>query len=456
MDFLDRVRATIASHEMLSAGEPVLVACSGGADSVGLLHALVALGYSVQAAHFNHQTRAGGSDADEAFVRDLCAALGVPLHVDTADVGAEARTCGESFEVCARRLRYAFLERCAVEIGCAVIATGHHADDQAETVLFRLLRGTGVSGLAGIPPVRLLGDCRVVRPLLDCHRADIESWLKAQGHAWQEDESNADPRFLRNRIRHRLLPLLRAEYNPAIDAALIRLAEQSRLETDFIDHAMEGVREFLEDDAGGIPREAFSALPLPVQRRFVADTLHALGIDADFERIAAGVNFIATAPTGTHFDLDAGRQWYAGRDAVSVVQREQQAPPQDCTLAVPGSDTLLGRTFIARLLPEVPEVSATNCHDRRQVFDADALGDSVILRTRRDGDRIAPLGLGGSKKLKDWFIDAGVPVPARDAWPLLARGSDILWLPGGPVAQSVAITPHTRRAAEVEIVDATE
>jgi len=457
MEFLEHVRATIAAHGMLQEGERVLVACSGGADSVALLRALIALGYDVRVAHFNHETREGGSDADEAFVYALCDTLDIEMLSTSEDVAAEAREAGESFETCARRLRYDFFSECAVLEDCTAIATGHHTDDQAETVLFRLLRGTGARGLAGIRPVRPLGDRRVIRPLLDCRRADIEAWLRAHGQDWREDASNADPQYFRNRIRHQLLPLLRAEYNPGIDDALLRLGAQCRIEQGFMDEAMAGVRDFMAEGADDIPRATFVSLPLAVQHRFVSDYAAARNIALGYDRVAAAAAYLRDATTGAYFDLDAARQWYAGRDAVSLVTRGEVTETDEAVLPIPGSATLLGRLFVARVLPDAPPADyAERCSDTRQCFDAEALGAEVTLRTRREGDRIAPLGMGGTKKLKDWFISAGIPAPVRGRIVLLARGKDILWIPGGPVAQSVAITPDTTRVAEVEILDAPE
>jgi tRNA(Ile)-lysidine synthase len=457
MEYLEQVRATIAANGMLHEGERVLVACSGGADSVALLRALIALGYDVRVAHFNHETRDGGSDADEAFVYTLCDSLDIEMLSTSADVATEAREAGESFETCARRLRYDFFSECAVLEDCTAIATGHHADDQAETVLFRLLRGTGTRGLAGIPPLRPLGGLRVIRPLLECRRAAIEAWLRALGQDWRDDASNNDPRYFRNRIRHRLLPLLRAEYNPGIDDALLRLAAQCRIEQGFMDEAMAGVRDFVAEGTDDIPRAAFVSLPLAVQHRFVSDYAAARSIELGYDRVTAAAAFLRDAATGAYFDLDAARQWYAGRNAVSLVSRGETFETEEAVLPIPGSATLLGRLFVARVLAEVPSTDyGARCSDTRQCFDANALGAEIILRTRRNGDRIAPLGLGGTKKLKDWFIGAGIPAPARGRMVLPTHGNNILWIPGGPVAESVAITPATTRVAEVEILDAVE
>ena len=200
---------------MLEDGEPVLVALSGGADSVALLRALQALAYPVRAFHLNHCLRGAESDRDEAFCRALCAGLGVPLTVERIDVAA-ARAAGEGIEAAARRIRYARLTAAAQG---AKIATAHTADDNLETMLFHLVRGTGPKGLAGIPPVR----GQVIRPLLGVTRAAVEAYLHALGQDYVTDSTNADDAYTRNRIRHEVVPVLR-QINPAVSGAAARLA----------------------------------------------------------------------------------------------------------------------------------------------------------------------------------------------------------------------------------------
>src|SRR5207249_162328 len=219
---LERVERTIRRHAMLAGGESVLVAVSGGADSVALLHVLATLapawGLRLHALHVDHGLRAD-SARDAEFVRRLGERLGIP--VDVATVTVERRG---SLEAAARAARYAALTACADRVGAARIALGHTADDQAETVLMRVLQGTGMRGLAGIPPVR----DRIIRPLIECRRADVVAGLHRAGLEWIEDPSNQDPKFLRNRIRHELLPWLTASYGPEMPDALVRVATAAR------------------------------------------------------------------------------------------------------------------------------------------------------------------------------------------------------------------------------------
>ncbi len=212
---LGTIKQTLADYRMLEPGEPVLVALSGGADSVALLRALLALGYPVCAFHLNHCLRGAESGRDEAFCRALCEKLHVPLTVERIDVGAKARAAGEGVEAMARRIRY---ERLAAAAQGIKIATAHTADDNLETMLFHLTRGTGPKGLAGIPPVR----GNIIRPLIGVERAQVEAYLAELYQDYVTDSTNADEVYTRNRIRHEVVPVLR-RINPAVCGAAARL-----------------------------------------------------------------------------------------------------------------------------------------------------------------------------------------------------------------------------------------
>ncbi len=249
--------------------EPGVVAVSGGADSVALLRALATCGFAMTVAHLNHQLRGDESDADEAFVRDLSTTLGIGFHSARIDVAKE----GGNLEAAARRVRYAFLEGVATEVGATWIATGHTADDQAETVLHRLLRGTGLQGLRGIAEARppaAAGGLSIVRPLLNVTRAEIIAYLKSLGQSFRTDSSNADLRFTRNRIRAELVPLLKT-FNPEVVSVLGHLAEQAEEAHAFIEHqGVELLKRVEKPRAGGLivldRRELASAPQLLVRK----------------------------------------------------------------------------------------------------------------------------------------------------------------------------------------------
>jgi tRNA(Ile)-lysidine synthase len=448
------VLSAIRAHAMWTPGETVLVAVSGGADSMALLYVLREVEVHVEAAYFDHQTRNGESAEDGAFVRQQAAALGVPFHTESRPVEQEAAVAGSSFEAHARAVRYAFLTRVARERGCAAIATGHHADDQAETVLMRLLRGASPQGLAGIPPVRSEAGIRVVRPLIACTRETILAYVEARGIPYRTDRTNADTDFVRNRVRHELLPLLRASYNPRIDDALCRLAEIERAENAYLDAAAHEALSRCVVEDGAMAREPFAELPEALRRRVALLFSWCHGVDCPFDRVDALASFIAAAPTGNRFDLGEGVLLCNSRDVTEAV-KACECDARETALPVPSVTEAFGRRFetTARPCPEETDWAA-NCTPGRQVFDADALGAALSVRHRLPGDRFMPLGMTGSRKLKDYLIDVGVPATRRDGLLLLTVPDGIAWVVGHAMDARFAVTPQTRRIIEVTVTDA--
>jgi tRNA(Ile)-lysidine synthase len=448
------IRATMQCHGMAAEGESILVAVSGGADSIALLHILCALGHAVEVAHFDHQTRDGASTADAQFVRGVAEGLGIPFHVESRPIAQEAATLGVSFEMHARDARYAFFERTARARGCVVIATGHHRGDQAETVLLRLLRGAGPSGLAGIPPVRRLGELRVVRPCLDVSKAEIEDWLREHGLPWREDISNNASDFLRNRVRNELIPVLCREYNPGIAEALCRLADGLRVESDFVEAQACAVFDILVTDDGlRLDRKQFACLHEALQRRTVLEWGWRHGVVCSHDRVVGAVRFIAKEAVGQRFSFGNGWDLYNGRVHTELIPSEPDLNPEERTrLAVPGLTMAFGRRFEVSFLEALPPVPlAEYASSERQVFDADAAGEELWLRQRIPGDRFHPLGMNGSKAVKDYFVDAGIPAPHRPALPLLESGGRILWVVGHAVSADTAITAASRRFLQIEV-----
>jgi tRNA(Ile)-lysidine synthase len=280
-----RIRQAIRRYGLLRPGDAVVVAVSGGPDSVALLHGLALLarreGWKLQAAHLHHGIRGADADADEDLVRTLSARLGVPLSLRRLD---PEHLRGASLEARARRVRYAFLHEVARRTGASRIATGHTRDDQAETVLLRLLRGSGARGLAGIRPRREDG---VVRPLILASRAEVIEFLARGGVAFREDATNRDPRFLRNRVRHEVLPLLRA-LSPRIEERLASLADSLRADADWIETSTARARREGGVAPGSpIHRAWLSALPEAIRRRMVGDALRHGGTPPD--RVAGAI-----------------------------------------------------------------------------------------------------------------------------------------------------------------------
>lgn len=449
---------------MMVQGQRILAAVSGGPDSVCLLSTLLDLGYEVEVAHFDHQTRDGDSGMDAAFVRDLAGWFDIPFHMETRPAAAEAARLGLCFEDYARQVRYAFLLSKAAERQCTAIATGHTADDQAETVLMRVVRGTSPRGGSGIPPVtewcnELTGGqvVRVVRPLIERTRGHVLDYLEAKRLGFRMDVSNWNRRYLRNRIRHELLPFLERDYNPEVSAALNRFAEILRGDSAYLERLGEEAYGRCVRDNAEIDRGVFASLDVALQRRVLLLAARRAGVDdCPFERLDAAVDFVVSGQTGKLFDLGACIQLQNGRTMTQFLEQLVCDRPDEVSLQIPGVVLFDGLRFRARLLLEPPGVHpAQYCHARRQVFDADALGDEVVVRTRRLGDRIAPLGMAGSKTLGDYLTDAGVPASCRNSLPLVAADEQVVWVAGYAVSRHVAVTEKTRRWAEIEVDDGT-
>lgn len=285
----DKIRAAIAEFDMLSESR-ICVALSGGADSVSLLIALNELHFEVSACHLNHALRGEASDRDELFCRDLCERLGVPFYSRKINV-AELAEKHESIEQAARRVRYAFFEEALGHFGASVLATAHNANDNAETVLLNLTRGTGLKGLCGIPPVRAFGEgLLVIRPLIYCERAQIEAFLKERGQASVTDATNLSEDYTRNKIRRRVLPEL-AEINPSILAVIARMTNNLRADSEFLDALAEEALAKTRQGRGWNALE-LSKLPKPIKARAVRKILNGDGIEPSALRIETALGLL--------------------------------------------------------------------------------------------------------------------------------------------------------------------
>lgn len=446
-------REAIRQHAMLEPGSRVLAAVSGGPDSVALLDVLVTLGYEVEVAHLDHGTRDGASREDAVFVRKLAAEAGLPFHLETRDVPAEVARFGASFEQYARDVRYAFLTRIAQARKCDAIATGHHAGDQAETVMMRLLRGCGPDGLSGIPPVRLIEHVRLVRPLLYARREAILAHLQTRGLTCRTDASNADPTFLRNRLRNELLPLIEREYAPTFQESLARLAEIQRVQQEFMSGHVDAAFAACANGAGQIlDRAAYRALSAALRHGVLLRFADSLGVALTQERVARADAFVLDAPTGRRFDFGAGVSLYSAREHIQAELPNAMPPAEPVMLDVPGTVRAFGRVFHVHVHRRRPAADLRRyCTPTRQVFDGDVIGPILCVRARKEGDRFIPFGMTSAKKLKAFLIDRGVPEPERDSLPLIADLRTVLWVVGLAPSACGAVTAKTRLFVEIEV-----
>ncbi len=432
----------------------VVVAVSGGADSTALLDALARLcesdevSITVLAAHLNHQLRGAESDADESFVRALAAQLSVPVLVERVDVGQRAREAKQNLEAVARRLRYDFLRRAAKQYGTDCVLTAHTQDDQAETILMRLLRGSGAAGLRGIHEFLTLDDeVKLIRPLLAVTRAEVIAHCEHYGLAFRTDGSNLTPDFTRNRVRRELLPLLRT-FNPRVEKSLARAAELltkddaclRSLAAELLAGLGEGPNLDIFPLLDVVPAIRWRVLRLWLKTQ--RGGLHRI----EMSHIEAIDDLIARGQSGQRVELPGGWRVRREFDELKLLQVDEFAAPIVCEPAPlrAGGAQIFG-PFKFELLRHIPREQielfiARNCVARETVMlrEGEDL-NGLQLRTRAQGDAYVPTGHHHPVKLKTLMIRNRIPVSQRDTYPVLATANGrIVWSPGLPLAREFA------------------
>ncbi|MGD0538945.1 MAG: tRNA lysidine(34) synthetase TilS [Verrucomicrobiota bacterium] len=444
-DLLAQTARCITRHALIQRGETVVVAVSGGLDSMVLLHLLHRLAgtenWQLVVAHLNHGLRGRASDADERLVRETAGRLKLPSVIDRADVRRETLARKLSLEMAARQLRHEFLARTARARGARVVALAHHADDQVETFLLRLLRGAGGEGLAGMKPVAPSpadADLRLVRPLLEFSRATLAAYARRHRLRFREDASNACRDIPRNRVRHELIPRLR-RFQPALDTTILRAMELVGAEAEF---ATAAAQRWLRHRQ----RSPFAALAVAVQRRVIQAQLRQLAGEPDFALIealrATAERRIAVRP-GLHVVRDT-----EGRVGVAPLRRTGfRADRRVVRLTGPRGAAEFGG-LRCRWALVAGGMSARRLHPiaGREIFDADRVGGRVVLRHWQPGDRFQPIGLPRAAKLQDLFTNAKVPVAERRdrIVAATARGA-IFWVEGLRMSERFKLTATTKR-----------
>jgi tRNA(Ile)-lysidine synthase len=448
MSVHSRVLRTIRKHDMLPRGARVLVALSGGPDSVALLHILRTLEARGElvvagAAHFNHQLRGAEADADESFCRDLAAGTGIPFLAGRADVAARARESGRSLEDAARQARYEFLNEAADSAGADAIAVGHSLDDQAETFLLRLIRGAGPAGLAGIRPRA----GRVVRPLLDISRAELRQYAAEHGLGFRDDSSNADVRIPRNRVRLELLPLL-SQFSPAIAATLAREAALAREDEEFLDRlAIESAASIVLVESGNVTVDVagLTALPLALASRVTRKAVAAAapGRFIGFQHIDDLLELARSGAEGAAASLPGVTAVRRGsRIVFGIVSDRPFSNSFRFPLSIPGEVAVPGWALSAARIEEPEEVTPPPARGNTAVVAAAPLRGPLAVRSRRPGDVFRPLGMHGrGRKLQDFLVDRKIARADRDSLPLVVDQDDrIVWVVGQSVAEDFRVT----------------
>jgi tRNA(Ile)-lysidine synthase len=468
---IERVRETIREQRLFQPGETTVVAVSGGVDSVVLLDVLLKLRDrdnvpgEIVVAHLDHGLRGRESEQDLLFVETLCRERRITCYTRRADVAGYAKERGLSIQVAAREVRYAFLGDVARWTGARTVTTAHHADDQAETVLMRILRGTSTKGLGGIPYRRPGPRFDLVRPLLDVWRHEIEAYARAEHLACREDSSNASTKYLRNKIRIHLLPHLMADYNPGVKTALVQLAKLAREDEAYLaELAAAEFRRVVEQAGPGrvsVEVASLAVMPLPLQRRVITLILYYLcGHTKQWEHahVESVRSLLDSRDPGAELSLPEGLAAWREYDRLYVGTKQSHTPltdsplePLDITapgaLILPESSIHLTWTVVDGV-PERPK-DAYEAH-----FDADDLsGSRIYIRTWTTGDSLRPLGMSGRKLVSDILGEAKVPKHRRARWPLLCIGDEIAWVIGIRRGQQALVTPRTARTL---VIRATE
>ena len=477
---LQLVSRTIQRHDLLAGGETVLVAVSGGADSLCLLHLLAGLReqYSLTlfAGHINHLMRPE-AEADAQYVTAVAASLAIPTEIIAVDVRALAAERKLSLEDAGRQARYEALAEMAGRVGATCIATGHTADDQVETILLNFLRGGGPEGLAGMPATRELpGGARIIRPIIDLTKAETEAYCQAHDLQPRLDSTNLELFARRNRLRHNLLPLLREE-QPALDRLLLRQAEIFRAEDDFLRELTEiflpAALLSASESEITLAVDKLVNLPLPLARRVVRECLRSLRLGRlplSVEQVDRVLELARQGKTGKKLILGEGLE--AAKEYEKLILSRTEPPVEraaltrrrqgygwqgverEIRLPLPGEATFEQRRFKAELLDRA------SIHDLRadaggKIAFLDAArfapGEAFTLRHPRPGDRFVPLGSAGSMKLQDFFTNLKVPRPRRAKTIVVCQGDRIVWLAGYRIDDRFKVHPETRTVLRLEL-----
>jgi tRNA(Ile)-lysidine synthase len=455
---LEKVLKYIREQQLLMPGERVTVACSGGADSVALLHALAALrdelGVVLSVAHFHHQIRGIEADVDQKFVEELAAKLHVDFYSGSGNAPQHAVERKISLETAARDLRHQWFVDLIKQGKAHKIATAHTLDDQAETVLMRILRGTGTRGLAGIAPAQATK--HLVRPLLATTRREVEGYLKAKGQCWREDSSNSDLGHTRNRVRHMLLPLLEREFNPAIRQTLADLANLAQAEEDYWNNELSSMLPRLvhegkptrsgrsaSGDAQGVlalDLSGLRSLPLAVRRQVIQRTALRFGVSLEFKHIQQLTGLAEDGKPGTKLVLPDGLGANRTVRELQFSRNTLKIPENYCySLPVPGEVTVpeLGITIRARLISDGKQKASG--YNAATLLKASLLRSKLTVRNWRAGDKFFPAHTQSPKKVKE-LLQSGrlgyeLSPAQRKTWPVIESAGQIVWMRSFPPSQ---------------------
>jgi tRNA(Ile)-lysidine synthase len=449
-----KVRKTISEHKLFSRGQAVLVGLSGGPDSVALLRILCGLRKSMRlrlgAVYINHGLRPKAARKEEAFCEDLCRELSVELQIVREKIKQLAEERSQGIEETGREFRYGVFEAIAKKEGFDRIAIAHHIDDRVETILLSLFRGTGRTGLTGMPIWR----GNIVRPMFDCTKDEILQWLKSGGHEYCTDVSNRQSEYNRNFIRNKILPQLRGKVNPRVDRAILGMAETLAEEERYLSEVV--ARTLQEDTSrslGGkleLELKNLRSYDLWLRRRLLRQCVYVAGDEAVIlDRLTTERLDNWTGGRGKSMTLP-GRLQVTKANGKIVFYREREPdymeqlrPGKPCRLDWPPLE------FKARIKKKPSRLPRRKSPKGIQV-DRDKINLPLIVRSIRSGDRFTPLGMSGTKKVSDYLIDKKIPRVYRDEIPVVCDNKGIIWLVGLEIADRARIDKHTEEVLTVE------
>jgi tRNA(Ile)-lysidine synthase len=447
----------IRRNKFLKAGDRVGVAVSAGADSVALLRLLLELrkeiGIVLSVIHFNHKQRGAESEADEQFVTDLARQYKLELHRESGDVEGYATQKHVSLETAGREMRYGYFSK-LLETGLDRIATAHTVDDQAETVLLKIVRGAGTRGSAGIYP-RLpvhgsqFSEKTIVRPLLGTRRRELEAYLRGLGQGWREDSSNRDLRHSRNRVRHGIMPRLERHLNPAVRETLAEVAEIARADEKYWQNEVARVLPQAWN-AGALQLTVLAELPLALRRRVVRAAAESLGLQLEFGHVEDVLQCAGNAEPGKSGTLPGG--WVVSRNATELrfdcASSSKANLDYEYCLRVPGRIKVAetGTWFEAALV----SVRVCGGYNPDHLLDSTLLGKELRVRNWRAGDRYWPAHTKSPKKIKELLQELHITGSERKLWPVVVQGADVVWVRGFPVPAHLRIREGVEDALAIQ------
>ena len=475
MNILKKVFLTIDGYDLVRKDETVICAVSGGPDSVAMLHILKdisdvqQLGWKIHVAHFNHGLRGKEADEDERFVKDLSEKLKLPFHAGRGDVKKEKEEGRLSMEEAARKARYRYLTGLGLEIKAQKIAVAHNLDDQAETILHRILRGTGLRGLKGMAPIRVLSkksDLFLVRPMMEIERWEVEAFLGERSIPSRQDESNRDEKITRNKLRHKLIPMIEREFNPRVKMALVKLGQTAGsfylLLREIASEVYENTKMVSGEGEVALSVEEFAKLPPAIQTLIIdkaAKQVLGFAPQLNFEHYLGIISLCGEHGFGKAIRLPKGLE--ARRESYVVrIHRPVSVPPppkfSSAKLKVPGKTVI--KKLSIQIDAEIIDGRQVGLKDyirskdyTEEILDLEKVDGPLTIRLRHEGDTFLPLGARGSCKLKKFFIDNKVPKTMRDRVPILSDKSKIVWVVGYRLGDPVKITDATQRVLKLTV-----